>query len=60
MKVISDELDTKSDEVKLKGQFIEVRTLNKSKVKELVEEWYRNKAKENSIKLQILYLKSLF
>lgn len=46
LKVISDELNVKSEEVKLKGQFIEVCTLNKIKVKELVEEWYRNKAKE--------------
>ena len=38
LKVISDELDAKSDEVKLKGQFIEVWTLNKIKVTELVDE----------------------
>ena len=46
LKVISDDLDAKSDAVKLKGQFIEVRTLNKIKVKDLVEEWYRLKAQE--------------
>jgi len=34
------------ESVKLKGKFIEVYTLNKDKVKELVEEWYLNKAKE--------------
>ena len=38
LKVISDELDAKSVEVKLKGQFIEVWTLNKIKVTELVDE----------------------
>jgi predicted metal-dependent hydrolase len=46
LKVISDELNVKSEEVKLKGQFIEVCILNKSKVNDLVEEWYRNKANE--------------
>jgi len=46
LKVIRDELNVKSDEGKLKGQSIEVWTLNKIKVKELVEEWYRLKAKE--------------
>jgi len=46
LKVIRDELNVKSDEGKLKGQFIEVWTLNKIKIKELVEEWYRLKAKE--------------
>ena len=34
------------ENVKLKGKFIEVYTPNKAKVKELVEEWYLNKAKE--------------
>lgn len=36
---------SKKDTVKLKGKFIEVYTSDKSKVKELVKEWYLNHAK---------------
>jgi len=47
LKVISDELGVVSgDSVKLKGQFLEVHTENKDKVKQLVETWYLAKAKE--------------
>jgi predicted metal-dependent hydrolase len=46
LKVISDESGVKSDGVKLKGQFLEVHTENKDKVKQLVETWYLAKAKE--------------
>jgi len=47
LKVISDELGVMSSEgVKLKGQFLEVHTAKKDKVKELVQTWYLGKAKE--------------
>lgn len=46
LKVISDELMTSKESVKLKGQFLEVHTGNKDKVKELVEAWYLDKARE--------------
>lgn len=42
LKIIPEKVEC----VKLRGRFIEVYTLNKNKVKELVEEWYLNKAKE--------------
>jgi predicted metal-dependent hydrolase len=38
-------LQVKSEEVKLNGQFLEIYTWDKSRVKELVEEWYITKAK---------------
>jgi predicted metal-dependent hydrolase len=56
LKVISDKLKVISEGVKLKGQFIEVYSNRKSKVKELVENWYLEKAKE---KLPLL-AKTLF
>lgn len=46
LKVISDKLKMKSEDVKLKGQFLEVWTQDNSKVKELVENWYVEKAIE--------------
>lgn len=46
LKVISDESEVISEGVKLKGQFLEVHTRNKDKVRQLVEEWYLAKAKE--------------
>lgn len=46
LKVISDELKIKNEGVKLKGQFLEVWTSNKSKVQELVDNWYLEKAHE--------------
>jgi predicted metal-dependent hydrolase len=46
LKVISYELGVMSEGVKLKGQFLEVHTGKKDKVKELVEAWYLEKAKE--------------
>lgn len=47
LKVISDESGVMSGEgVKLKGQFLEVHTAKKDKVKELVEAWYLEKARE--------------
>ena len=46
LKVISNDSGVKSGEgVKLKGQFIEVYTRDNSKVKDLVEAWYLDKAK---------------
>lgn len=45
LKVISEKLKVKNDEVKMRGQFLEIYTHDKSKVKELVEEWYLSKAK---------------
>lgn len=46
LNVIMDESSAKKDKVKLKGQFIEVFTNNKSSVEKLVESWYLNKAEE--------------
>jgi predicted metal-dependent hydrolase len=46
LKVISDELKVISEAVKLKGQFLEVWTLDNFRVKELVENWYLEKARE--------------
>ena len=46
LKVISEKLKIKNEEVKLRSQFLEIYTQNKSKVKELVEAWYLSKAKE--------------
>jgi predicted metal-dependent hydrolase len=46
LRVISYELGVISDEgVKLKGKFLEVYTRDNSKVKDLVEAWYLDKAK---------------
>lgn len=46
LKVISNELKVKNEEVKLKGQFLEVWSSDISKVQEMVENWYLEKAKE--------------
>jgi len=46
LKVIIDTEKTMTECVKLKGQFLEVHTINKDKVKELVEEWYLIKARD--------------
>jgi predicted metal-dependent hydrolase len=46
LKVISEEFKVNSEAVKLKGQFLEVWTQDNSRVKELVENWYLEKAKE--------------
>ena len=46
LKVKSEKLKAKSEEVKLHGQFLEINTQNKNKVKELVENWYLIKAKD--------------
>jgi predicted metal-dependent hydrolase len=46
LKVISEELKMKNDEVKLKGQFLEVRTSNLLKVQQLVDNWFLERAKE--------------
>ncbi|HUX58703.1 MAG TPA: SprT family zinc-dependent metalloprotease [Bacteroidales bacterium] len=46
LKVKSEKLKMKNGEVKLKGQFLEVLTNDKNKVKELVEEWYLVKARD--------------
>jgi len=46
LKVISDKLKVNNEAVKLKGQFLEVWTADVSKVKELVNNWYLEKAKE--------------
>lgn len=45
LKVICEELGVVRESVKLKGQFLEVYTRDNSKVKELVEAWYLDKAK---------------
>ncbi len=46
LKVINDKLKVKREEVKLKGQFLEVFTLDISKAKELLGKWYSEKANE--------------
>jgi len=46
LKVISDELKVTSEEVKLKGQFLEVWLSDISRTKELVDKWFLEKAKE--------------
>ncbi len=46
LKVISEKLKTKNEEVRLKGRFLEVYTEDKGKVKLLVEEWYLSRAKD--------------
>jgi hypothetical protein len=46
LKVISEEVKVKNEDVKLKGQFLEVWTQDNSRVKELVENWYLEKARE--------------
>jgi predicted metal-dependent hydrolase len=46
LKVISDKLKVKSEEVKLKGQFLEVYTHDNSKTKSMVNEWYLKKSIE--------------
>jgi predicted metal-dependent hydrolase len=51
LKVISDKLKVISEEVKLRGKFLEICTHDSSKVKELVETWYLTKAKD---KFQII------
>jgi len=51
LKVISDLADVKHEEVKLKGQFIEVYTIEKVRTKELLEKWYLEKAKEKLPKM---------
>jgi len=51
LKVISEKLKVKSKEVKLQGGFLEVYIQDKNEIKELVEEWYFNKAKEKFYQL---------
>lgn len=46
LKVISEKVKSKNEEVKLKGQFIEIFTQCKENVKSLVEKWYFEKAQE--------------
>jgi predicted metal-dependent hydrolase len=46
LKVNSEQLKVKSEEVKLSGGFLEVYTQDKNEVKELVEDWYLKKAKD--------------
>lgn len=46
LKVISEKLKVKKDEVKLKGQFIEVFTSDISKTQEILDKWYLEKANE--------------
>jgi len=45
LKVKSEKLKVKSEEAKLHGRFLEIYTQDKSKVKDIVEEWYLSKAK---------------
>lgn len=51
IRMINDKLEMMNGEVKLKGQYIEVYTHDKKKIKELVENWYRQKAKEKLTKV---------
>ena len=51
LKVISEKLKVKSEEVKIQGGFLEVYIQDKNEIKELVEEWYFNKAKEKFYQL---------
>jgi predicted metal-dependent hydrolase len=51
LRVISDKLKVENNEVKLKGKFMEVYTLNKEMTKKLVEKWYWEKAKEKLSKM---------
>jgi predicted metal-dependent hydrolase len=46
LKVISEKLKMKSEEAKLHGRFLEIYTNDKSKVKDIVEDWYFLKAKD--------------
>jgi len=46
LKIINDELGIVNDAAKLKGQFIEVCTSDKVRVKKIVMNWYLGKAKE--------------
>jgi predicted metal-dependent hydrolase len=46
LKVITDKTKVQREEVKLKGQFIEVYAADKTSVKTLLEKWYLEKAKE--------------
>jgi len=46
LKVKSEKLKVKSEEAKLHGRFLEIYTQDKSKVKDIVEEWYLSKAKD--------------
>jgi predicted metal-dependent hydrolase len=47
LKVVS----AKGNSVKYKGRYIEVSTKNKSKTKELVKQWYRQRAKEKFVEI---------
>ena len=51
LKIINYKLRTKNEEVKLKGQFLEIYTRDKSNVKELVEAWYLSMAKDKFHKI---------
>jgi predicted metal-dependent hydrolase len=51
LKVISDRFKVDNECVKLKGQFLEVWTKDSSRVKELVNNWYLEKASEKIIPL---------
>jgi hypothetical protein len=46
LKVTSDKLEVRNEEVRLKGQFLEVATSDITKTKELVDKWYLEKANE--------------
>lgn len=46
LKVISDKLIVENESVKLKGKILKVHTSDKSRVKNLVDDWYLQKAKE--------------
>ena len=45
LKVKSEKLKVNNEEVKLRGRFLEIVTIDKNNVKKLVEEWYVAKAK---------------
>lgn len=56
LKVISDKLKLQNEEVKLKGQFLEIYTLDISRTKEILDKWYLMKAREKIQPLaQILF-----
>lgn len=46
LRVISDNLKVKNDEVKLKGQFLEIHTSDINNTKDLIDAWFLDKAKE--------------
>jgi predicted metal-dependent hydrolase len=46
IKIMNNELEMNNEFVKLRGQFFEVYTNDRNKIKELLKNWYHKKAKE--------------